>query len=232
MRTISNIITFSLNLILRKDCGNNNGFQSTLKIGTGIALFILVNLFPATVFGQAAASSNYDTQTGTLGTTYSWIDCSSGTTIITGDDAQGSFSWPFTFSFYDNTYTTSNSLSVATNGFIRLDGTANTNYAAASCYTLSSGSTELGQIIATSVYDSYVGRVGSSWVKYLVTGSAPNRILTIEYNDIEIAYNDAKYADVQVSFYETLNKVVLKFGADNVTATGADMGIHSGVWIF
>ncbi len=193
-----------------------------------IAVFFLVGTLATNAFGQAA-SSNYATQTGNLGTIYSWIDCSAGTTIISGDDEQGSFSWPFAFSFYDNIYNTANSLSVTTNGFIRLDGTASTNYNNASSYTLSSSSTELGQIIATSVYDSYVGRTGSSWVKYLVTGSAPNRILTVEYNDIEIAYNDGRYADVQVSFYETTNKVVLKLGADNINVAGVDMGIHSGV---
>jgi hypothetical protein len=228
MKAITNIITFSLHLIFREDFCWMNVFRSTLKIWVGFVFFSCANLFPSTIFGQAA-SSNYSTQSGALGTTYSWRDCSSGTTIITGDDAQGSFSWPFTFSFYDNTYTTANSLSVATNGFIRLDGTANTDYNAASSYTLSSGSTELGQIIATSVYDSYVGRTGSSWVKYLVEGSAPNRVLTVEFDDIEIDYNAGRYADVQVSFYETSNKVVLKLGADNIAVAGADMGIHSGV---
>jgi hypothetical protein len=205
-----------------------NLFQSKLEKLAGFVAFFIFSLISSAVFAQAA-SFNYDTQTGALGATYSWINCSTGTTIITGDDAQGTFSWPFNFTFYDNTYTTANSLSVATNGFIRLDGTANTDYAIASAYTLSSGSIELGQIIATSVSDCNVGRVASSWVKYLVTGSAPDRILTVEYNDIEISYNDGRYADVQVSFYETSNKVVLKFGADNVTAADADMGIHSGV---
>ncbi len=189
--------------------------------------FIILLLLPYTLWSQAAASSNYATQTGTLGATYSWIDCSAGTSIVTGDDAQGSFSWPFTFSFYDNTYTTTNSISVATNGFIRLDGTASTDYGTAQNYTLSSTSTELGQIIATSVYDCNVA--GTGWVKYLVTGTAPNRILTIEYNNINIPYSSSNGANVQVSFYETLNKVVLKSGTDNITQAGADMGIHSGV---
>ena len=81
---------------------------------------------------------------------------------------------------------------------------ASTNYRLASAYTLSSTSTELGQIIATSVYDCNVS--ASSWVRYLVTGTSPNRILTIEYNNIEIDYNDGLYANVQVSFYETLNQ--------------------------
>lgn len=177
----------------------------------------------------AGASWNYVTQTGTLGTTQHWIDCSAGTTIVTGDDAQASINWPFNFSFYDNTYNPSNVLSVATNGFIRLDGVANTSYTTASAYDLTADATGLGQIIATSVYDNYVGGTTDSWCKYLVTGSAPYRILTIEYNNIEIDYNDGLYADVQVSFFETLNEIVLKLGNENITVAGVDMGIHSGV---
>jgi hypothetical protein len=177
----------------------------------------------------AAASWNYVTQTGTLGTSQNWIDCSSGTTIVSGDDAQSSINWPFKFSFYDNSYTTANSLSVATNGFIRLDGIANTSYTTASAYDLTSTATGLGQIIAIAVYDNFIGRTSNSWSRYLVTGSAPYRIFTIEFNDIEIDYNDGLYADVQVSFFETLNEIVLKFGNDNISVSGVDMGIHSGV---
>ncbi len=217
----------SLNDNMKVHSSSRRSSSDKLKLALKAVLFLTICSIPVTGWSQAAASWNYSTQTGTLGTTYNWIDCSSGTTIITGDDAQGSFLWPFTFSFYDNLYTTANSLSVATNGFIRLDGNASTGYDAASSYTLSSASTELGQIIATSVYDCNVG--ASSWVRYLVTGTSPNRILTIEYNNIEIDYNDGKYADVEVNFYETTNKVVISLGTDNITASGVDMGIQSGV---
>ena len=196
-------------------------------------LTIIMVAAPVKGWSQAA-SWNYSTQTGTLGTTYSWIDCSVGTSIVTGDDAQDSFLWPFIFRFYDNTYTTSNSLSIATNGFIRLDGVADGyNYSGASSYRLRSTATEFGQIISMAMYDGYVGRLPStSWCNYLVTGTTPNRILTVEYNNLEIDYNDGVYADVQVSFYETLNKIVLKLGDDNIGARGVDMGIHSGVNTF
>ena len=81
------------------------------------------------------------------------------------------------------------------------------------------------------VYDGKVGDNGG-WIKSLVTGSAPDRIFTIEYNNHEIDYNDSKYADVQVSFYESTNKIVLKLGADDITRVGVDMGLHSGVSTF
>jgi len=200
-----------------------NFFFSQKNVISLTVLFLLLITTPLNVLSQ----SSYTSLTGSLGTTYSWIDCSSGTSIVSGDDARGQFAWPFTFQFYDNVYTVSNNLSVSTNGFIRLDGNATTSYSTASNYSLSSSSTELGQIIATSVYDCDVS--GSGWIKYLVTGTSPNRILTIEYHHLEIDYNDRRYANIEVSFYETSNKIVLKLGSDNITKSGVDMGIHSGV---
>ncbi|MBV5343014.1 hypothetical protein JZU68_05195, partial [bacterium] len=94
--------------------------------------------------------------TGTLGTTYSWIDCSAGSNIVSGNDASANIAWPFDFRFYSSVYTTSNNLSVSTNGFIRLDGAASTNGTTATNYTLGSASTELGQIIALGVYNGKV----------------------------------------------------------------------------
>lgn len=194
-------------------------------------LFVIFSLFLSSMIAQPIATGNYNFQTGTLGTTYSWVDCSAGTSIISGDDMQASINWPFSFTFYGNTYTTANSLSVATNGFIRLDGVANGgNYTASRSYDLTASATNFGQIISLAMYDSYVGRIpASSWVKYIVTGSAPNQVLTIEYQNLEIPYYMGLYADIQVSFYETTNKVVIKLGDDNITTSGVDIGIHSGV---
>jgi hypothetical protein len=192
-----------------------------------VKLFILLAI---TLAGNQLVNSqnfNYLTTTGNIGTTYSWIDCSGGSNITSGRASAAAINWPFNFRFYNSTYTSSNTLSVCTNGFIRLDGTASTTAATASAYTLGSASTELGQIVALGVYENKVGD-GGGWVRSATTGTAPNRIFTIEYNNLEIDFNDGFYADLQVSFYETSNKIVLKFGADNVNKTGADIGLHSG----
>ena len=183
--------------------------------------------FGATAVIAQNASWNYNINTGSIGTTYNWIDCSGGTSIVSGDDTRASFNWPFTFSFYDDTYTTSDNISVCTNGFIRFDGDAITNWNTASNYDLSLGDNDLGQIIAMGVYDGSVGDNGG-YVNYLVTGTAPNRVLTIEFNNIEIDYNDNNFADIQVSLYETSNKIVLKFGTEDINKLGVDMGICSG----
>lgn len=192
---------------------------------------ILCLLFALSVIGQslsaASASWNYTTVTGTIGTTYDWIDCSSGTTIVSGNDSQATIAWPFDFDFFNDSYTTSNNLSVCTNGFIRLDGTATTAANTASNFSLTASSTNLGQIIAIGIEDNEVSNSG--WVRATVTGTAPFRTFTIEFNNLTIRRNDARQANVQVQFYETSNKVVLLLGNHNVTRGGVDMGLHSGV---
>jgi len=180
-------------------------------------------------FSQTMASWNYLTQTGNLGTTYSWIDCSAGIDIITGDDEVANIDWPFNFSLYDNSYTPANQLSVSTNGFIRLDGVASGSWSDASSYDLAATATSLGQIIALAVYDGNVSNIYGSWTRYVVTGVAPNRVLTVEFNHYEIDWNDPYFTDVQVSFYETSNKFVVKLGVDDIDKDGVDMGVHSGV---
>ena len=208
-------------------------FIKKIKLTVFIICFNLLLLFFAVEsFGQTA-SWNYNTQTGTLGTTYSWIDCSGGNEITsfssgTADDGRYEVNWPFSFSVYDDSYTAANQISICTNGYIRLDGLSNTSYSAASSYNLTSTATSLGQIICLAIQDGNIGDA-QSHIYFETTGTAPNRIFTIEYQDLELDYNDSKYADIQVSFYETSNKIVIKFGADNLTVASADQGIHSGV---
>ncbi|RLD66823.1 MAG: hypothetical protein DRI84_03975 [Bacteroidetes bacterium] len=198
--------------------------------------FVLISFFfIGNTFGQSA-TFNYNTSTGNVGTGYSWIDCSGGTEITTfssgdADDGRQEINWPFAFRFYDNNYTTSNQLSIGTSGFIRLNGLASTTWQDASNYDLTSTATSFGQIIALCVYDDNF-EDGSSHLYYLTTGTSPNRVLTIEFDNVEIDYNDNRFANAQVSFYESSNKVVIKLGTDNINKGGVDIGLHSGVNTF
>jgi len=140
-----------------------------LKLSLKTFLFLIIFSRPVTGFSQASASLNYGTRTGTLRATYSWMDCSSGTSTIAGDNLQASINWPFNFNFYDNSYTTANSLSVSTNDFIRLDGTVDTDSNTARSFDLTADATNPGQIIVLAVYDNYVGNTIDSWCRYLVT---------------------------------------------------------------
>lgn len=197
--------------------------RMNLKI---VSLFLLITI-SFTLYTQQA-SFNYAYRTGSLGTDYSWINCSSGTTILSGDDVRGSLNLPFDFTYYDNSYSAGTSISVGSNGFIRFDGLASTNYWSASSYNITSTETSFGQIICVAIYDGKVGDNGG-YCKYLVTGTSPNRILTIEFYNYELDYNDNRYASIQVSLYETTNTIVIKNGTDNINKSGVDQGLHSGV---
>ena len=106
-----------------------------------------------------------------------------------------------TLIFMAQIYTTADDISVSSNGFIRLDGTATNNYITARNYNLTSTATSLGEIIAIALYD---GDPRYGYIKYLTTGSAPYRVLTIEFYKYEIDYNDRKFCYAQASFYENI----------------------------
>lgn len=194
-------------------------------------LFLAIALLiSATSVGQSASSNYVLTESGAIGESGlgSWIDCTSGTVLSLGDDTEAAFNWPFDFRFYDNDYTSADQISVCSNGFIRLDDVASTNFQTARNYKLKANRTELGQIIALGIHDTdFSAEVSEAY--YMVSGTAPARVLTIEFVNIEIDYNDNKYADIQLSLYEDTQDLVIRFGDDNIVKTGADLGFHSGV---
>ncbi len=202
------------------------------------SLVLISILFSSLVFSQ---SYNYSYSTGNLGTTYSWVDCStssSGTEVTDSewlqnaglgdkkDDGYAILTWPFNFQFYDSYYFSGDKLYVCTNGFIRFDGVPDDDATDTYNNDISSYSPNLGEIVSLAMEDCGVENA-KSHVYYKTTGSSPNRVFTISMDSLEIRFDKSKYTDVQVSFYETSNKVVLKFKEEDISVS-AYMGIHSG----
>lgn len=186
-------------------------------------------------------SYNYSTATGNLGTTYSWIDCSTGsggTEITDGqwlqnrglgdkkDDGYAPINWPFNFQFYDSYYFAGDKLYVCTNGFIRFDDIPDDDATDTYRNSLNTYSPNLGEIVSLAMEDCGLEN-STSHVYYKTTGSSPNRVFTVSMDSVEIRYNAANYTDVQVSFYETSNIIVLKLKNESIYES-AYMGIHSG----
>ena len=180
--------------------------MNTCKLLSSLAILSL--FVSTTVLGQAASDNYIGLEDAMInqGGTSDWIDCSSGTEVVLGDDVTAAINWPFDYSLYNNDYTTSDELSISSNGFIRLDGVATSNGNTAKTYKLKNNATSLGQIICLGIYDASTAD-DDSHVYYKVTGTAPYRVLTVEYAKLEIDYNDNRYADLQVSFYETSNNI-------------------------
>lgn len=121
-----------------------------------------------------------------------------GVTYLTGgDDGLGTFSLPFDFNFDDKVFAAGSTMRVCTNGWMDFNGTQ-------------------GQ------YDPYIDRVGDKTfprsiyvfsidgdvfdgVYYGVTGTSPNRVVTVEWRSI-IGWNSGlTTTSMQIQLYETSN---------------------------
>jgi len=181
---------------------------------------------------------NYSVRTGNLGTTYDWIDCSDGTELTDLDIVAWAYSplddgywlinWPFNFQVYNSSYSTSSSIGISTNGFLRFNGIPTNNYTTARNYDLNAAGTNIGQVLLMGITDAFF-ETDEERVFYKVTGTAPNRVLTIDFQNMGIYGNPYLYIDIQASFYETTNKIVMRVGNSNFERDNADIGIHSGI---
>ena len=147
-------------------------------------------------------------------------------TIVSNEDDQSelldigslyNFSFIFNGNFYDKLY-------ISTNGTISL----NSDYA---YYSNNLGSSISKNIIAPfwDDYDSRRSRVNEGTSQYLVTGSAPNRKITIEWNKFH-RYNYYDANDQMVTFQVILyeNSDHLKFNYKRNTFTNTKMNASIG----
>jgi hypothetical protein len=158
-------------------------------------------------------ASNYTFTTATNGT---FTDMSSGTTQLVAASADDTASVVtnigFDFFFQGTRYS---QFSASSNGYIRLGSTA----VAAAQYTLGTANFPLITAYGSDMIVSTSGKV-----HYKVTGTAPNRVLTVEFLNITIIYDgvgtsaDGTY---QVRLYEGTGEIEFVYGAMNRnTGTG------------
>ncbi|MBX2931510.1 MAG: T9SS type A sorting domain-containing protein [Chitinophagaceae bacterium] len=133
----------------------------------------------------------------------------------------------FTFNFNGTNYT---SFGICTNGFIYLGSTGLINTNITYNNNLETGLPTIRPIIAPLWDDIDVQ--SSSNIQYLITGVAPNRVLTIEWkNALWDPFAVAAAISFQVKLYETTNVIEFIYqqeaGAieDNFGGVGASIGI-------
>jgi len=146
-------------------------------------------------------------------------------TVAKGDPA-------FTFVFAGKPYT---SFSVSSNGVIGLGDARVTDYWVNQLTTESSTSIDYTlpnppQIapywndlrVPDDIEDGFSGSV-----EYFVNGTAPHRVLVIDYADIEISYYDHVYGFFQVRLYEGSNRIEFWYGGMNTDgwSTSASIGL-------
>ncbi|MFK7048609.1 hypothetical protein FLACOL_01431 [Flavobacterium columnare] len=170
-------------------------FYSAKKRYFFLTLFLIlfINGIKAQVSSYTFSESNgtYNSISGTVAINSGW-DENVATNIPIG----------FSFSFNNLSYTT---CSISSNGFITFGKTNPTE----SLYNpISSSTAYSGAIsaIGTDMADS-----GAKAITYSTTGTAPNRIFTIQWDDAK-RYTKNGTFDFQIKLYETTNVVSIIYG--------------------
>jgi len=194
------------------------------------SLLLFVLLF--FVYGNAQMNYNFSAISGT----YTALSSGTNPTILpttsggnTDEGYANNLSIGFSFSYNGTNYT---SFGICTNGFIYLGSSGLSNSSITYDNNLATGLPAARPIIAPLWDDIDVQTTTN--IKYLVSGSAPNRVLTIEWaNALWDPFAAAAAISFQVKLYETTNVIefIYKQEAgnieDNFGAVGASIGISS-----
>ncbi|HEY8895514.1 MAG TPA: T9SS type A sorting domain-containing protein [Niastella sp.] len=167
------------------------------------------------------AQLNY-TFTATTGT----YTANSGGAILVNTDVDDAYSAArdigFTFTYGCNRYS---KFKASSNGFISL-GDELTD----AMYLNDMAATGQGPLLAP-LWDDLRTRATTSTVNFVVTGTAPNRVLTVEWLNMRWDLNaSTDVISFQVKLYETSNNIefIYKAGAVNPNNASASIGISGG----
>lgn len=168
---------------------------------------IIIPLLTMEIYAQPSTANYIFThaQNGTL------TDMSSGTTELIGvgvdDGVSGLANIGFDFYFMATRY---NSFSVTTKGVVRLGSPADLNFD-------NNLNTSSGLPLITPFWDD-IGVSSTGEVRYKVTGTAPERVLTVEWFNMRIALFGSTTADgtFQLRLYETTGKIEFVYGSMNI----------------
>ena len=161
--------------------------------------------------------SKIEAQTYTVNTcTYAPI-AGVGTALPNCDDCMsGLVPIGFSFPFYGTNYTQVN---MSSNGFLSFEGAA--PQGCCSGQNLPSAMTQT--IISFAWDDMYT--IGAT-VNYFTTGTAPNRIFVVNYNNVGYCCTSANQATIQIQLYETSGEIRMLSANNNHVGRTATMGIQ------
>jgi hypothetical protein len=168
-------------------------------------------LFPA---AARASATKYSLATATSG---SLADMSSGTTQLIGADQDDTASAVtlIGFEFYLNG-TRQDRFSVNSNGTLRFGTTSIST-------TLYDPLGQSGQSLITAYGADQRTHAGNGKVHFKVTGAAPNRVLIVEWLNMQANFNGGGTADLtyQVRLSETTGTIEFVYGSMAMSASGA-----------
>ena len=127
-------------------------------------------------------------------TTETYVPLGTSATVMSPssqDDGYAALTLPFNLSFGNATFNSGSSIYVCTNGYITL----NTSYSSTTPSTSGNYS-----VISPLGHDLHMRDNGK--MKYQVTGTTPDRVLTIEWNNVE-SFSAGNVYNFQVKLYES-----------------------------
>lgn len=162
-------------------------------------------------FGQAAGYS-FSESAGT----YAALGGTNAT--ATGDDGiQNGIAIGFNFVFGGATYT---HFSITTNGFIKLGTAATTITTGPSNYTNGLSNTATNRPLIAAFWDD--NNRGTGAISYAVSGTAPNQVLTVDWNNVNIGGDGStsatNLASYQIKLYQTTNVIEVIYDATMASA--------------
>jgi len=187
--------------------GSSSGRTRARHAGLIMAMLVsFVCAFQSNVSGQAisaysfsASSGTYTAVTGTTISTTTWDDQSTTAVLPIG----------FTFTYGGTAFT---NFGVNNNGFIQLGSNPVSSYTPISSLTT-------GNIIAPFARDLQ-GQAGSS-IQYTTSGSAPNRVLVVQWTNYRRYGGTGQSYNFQIKLYEGTNSVQFVYGTFTPNTTSA-----------
>ncbi|WP_298305852.1 T9SS sorting signal type C domain-containing protein [Flavobacterium sp.] len=146
-------------------------------------------------------------------------------TVTATEDAIYPLALPFVFTFNGITYPAASNINVSLNGFITFGSTAPT---AANVTPISSNEGYAGAIALYGRDLDLIAPTTTNNVSYIITGTAPNRILKIDWlvrrSTGATSGLDGNNLPFQLWLYETTNVVEMHYGTFNPSSTTPTFG--------
>lgn len=187
-----------------------------------LAVVLLITFMSAQAFSQGRVN-RYTSSTFTA--SYSSIIGQAGTSSGNcSNQDDGSYIGnilPFNFNFDSTVYSSGQTMSICSNGYLAFGSNGGP------CCSDWVGSTTATSSILFMSYDMYL--YSGPTVYWQTSGSAPNRVFTVEWPNFERCCGGATYCNVQVKLYETTNVIEMIYASHNLAIGGsAGIGLNGG----
>jgi subtilisin-like proprotein convertase family protein len=182
-------------------------------------LFGLSFLFSASVLNAQVCGYTFSQTSGT------YTEISGGTYVF--GNASGTGGWDdgisqdlpigFTINFAGTNF---DRFSLNPNGYIVMGPTIVYDLYNILCSGRGSGRNNVISALTTDLHsNNNCSSGGAGSVQYLTTGTAPNRVLTVQWKNIGLFANASLCMNFQIKLYETTNKVEIVYGSFDLSAS-------------